>query len=279
MQNRGQYGVPEQPQYVVGRPPPQHIFAISHDNMSALSPSAAVHNRHAEHHPQHQHSHQQQVQYHHQHLHGPHPGHQPHPSLHPHQQQQQPQPHQTLSPHPAHAPHAPQHEHAQHPVHQPSPLQQVQQTTQQQQQLQQQQQAQAQAQAQAQQQAQHQMVQQLGLSGGPDSPEAPSPVGSRPSPTTNSKQLVTVEHDDEDMEDEGRSASGSRWPRQETLALIKLRSDMDANFRDSGLKGPLWEEVSRYVIVHEVQADFFPSFLPLPLCVLLHHLHHHHHHY
>jgi hypothetical protein len=103
------------------------------------------------------------------------------------------------------------------------------------------------------------MVQQLGLSGGPDSPEAPSPVGSRPSPTTNSKQLVTVEHDDEDMEDEGRSASGSRWPRQETLALIKLRSDMDANFRDSGLKGPLWEEVSRYVIVHEVQADFFPS--------------------
>ena len=78
---------------------------------------------------------------------------------------------------------------------------------------------------------------------------------------------MTVEHDDEDMEDEGRSASGSRWPRQETLALIKLRSDMDANFRDSGLKGPLWEEVSRYVIVHEVQADFFPSFPPPPsLC-------------
>ena len=98
------------------------------------------------------------------------------------------------------------------------------------------------------------MVQQLGLGGGPDSPEDPSPVGSRPSPTHNSKQVVTVEHDDEEMEDEGRSASasGSRWPRQETLALIKLRSDMDANFRDSGLKGPLWEELSRYVIVHEV---------------------------
>ncbi|PSS31715.1 Trihelix transcription factor GT-2 like [Actinidia chinensis var. chinensis] len=38
---------------------------------------------------------------------------------------------------------------------------------------------------------------------------------------------------------------GNRWPRQETLALLKVRSDMDAAFRDSSLKGPLWEEVSR----------------------------------
>lgn len=37
----------------------------------------------------------------------------------------------------------------------------------------------------------------------------------------------------------------NRWPRQETLALLKIRSDMDAVFRDSSLKGPLWEEVSR----------------------------------
>jgi hypothetical protein len=46
--------------------------------------------------------------------------------------------------------------------------------------------------------------------------------------------------------DEGRSAGGgNRWPRQETLALIQIRSELDANFRDSGLKGPLWEEVAR----------------------------------
>ncbi|KAL5069724.1 hypothetical protein RYX36_020611 [Vicia faba] len=38
---------------------------------------------------------------------------------------------------------------------------------------------------------------------------------------------------------------GNRWPRQETLALLKIRSDMDGVFRDSSLKGPLWEEVSR----------------------------------
>ena len=46
--------------------------------------------------------------------------------------------------------------------------------------------------------------------------------------------------------DEGRSAGGgNRWPRQETLALIQIRSELDASFRDSGLKGPLWEEVAR----------------------------------
>eukprot|EP00250_Pteridium_aquilinum_P009899 c19012_g2_i1 orf=1-2238(-) len=39
--------------------------------------------------------------------------------------------------------------------------------------------------------------------------------------------------------------SCSRWPRQETLALLQIRSNMDALFRDSALKGPLWEEVSR----------------------------------
>ncbi|CAJ1953114.1 unnamed protein product [Sphenostylis stenocarpa] len=41
------------------------------------------------------------------------------------------------------------------------------------------------------------------------------------------------------------SFGGNRWPRHETLALLKIRSDMDAVFRDSTLKGPLWEEVSR----------------------------------
>ncbi|KAJ9170248.1 hypothetical protein P3X46_018370 [Hevea brasiliensis] len=38
---------------------------------------------------------------------------------------------------------------------------------------------------------------------------------------------------------------GSRWPQQETLALLTIRSDMDAAFREAGLKAPLWDEVSR----------------------------------
>ncbi|CAN1801940.1 Trihelix transcription factor DF1 [Linum perenne] len=42
-----------------------------------------------------------------------------------------------------------------------------------------------------------------------------------------------------------RSFGGNRWPRQETLALLKIRTDMDATFRDASVKGPLWEDVSR----------------------------------
>ncbi|CAI9754418.1 unnamed protein product [Fraxinus pennsylvanica] len=45
--------------------------------------------------------------------------------------------------------------------------------------------------------------------------------------------------------DRSGGGGGNRWPRQETLALLKIRSDMDVAFRDSSLKGPLWEEVSR----------------------------------
>ncbi|KAI5654447.1 hypothetical protein M9H77_31634 [Catharanthus roseus] len=43
----------------------------------------------------------------------------------------------------------------------------------------------------------------------------------------------------------GGGGGGNRWPRQETLALLKIRSEMGVAFRDSSLKGPLWEEVSR----------------------------------
>ncbi|GMH21575.1 hypothetical protein Nepgr_023417 [Nepenthes gracilis] len=42
-----------------------------------------------------------------------------------------------------------------------------------------------------------------------------------------------------------RNSAGNRWPRQETIALLRIRSDMDLVFRDSTLKRPLWEEVSR----------------------------------
>lgn len=42
-----------------------------------------------------------------------------------------------------------------------------------------------------------------------------------------------------------RSSSGNGWPKQETLALIKIRSEMDFAFRDASAKGPLWDEVSR----------------------------------
>ncbi|OAY58455.1 hypothetical protein MANES_02G179200v8 [Manihot esculenta] len=53
------------------------------------------------------------------------------------------------------------------------------------------------------------------------------------------KSIIRVDEGDQ------MSYGSNRWPRQETLALLKIRSDMDSVFRDSNLKGPLWEEVSR----------------------------------
>ncbi|VAI47534.1 unnamed protein product [Triticum turgidum subsp. durum] len=46
--------------------------------------------------------------------------------------------------------------------------------------------------------------------------------------------------------DAGAGGSGSRWPREETVALIRIRSEMDGAFRNAALKAPVWEEVSRF---------------------------------
>ncbi|KAG1362248.1 trihelix transcription factor GTL1 [Cocos nucifera] len=96
----------------------------------------------------------------------------------------------------------------------------------------------------------------------PQLAEAASPISSRPPPpgtapralSTNFEELVPAVPgnfpDDEALAAAGEdvergTAPGNRWPRQETLALLKIRSDMDAAFREATLKGPLWEDVSR----------------------------------
>ncbi|KAH9328603.1 hypothetical protein KI387_000711, partial [Taxus chinensis] len=45
----------------------------------------------------------------------------------------------------------------------------------------------------------------------------------------------------------------SRWPRQETLTLLKIRSEMDSKFREATHKGPLWDEISRVLAEHGYQ--------------------------
>lgn len=60
-----------------------------------------------------------------------------------------------------------------------------------------------------------------------------------------------------------RFSGGSRWPREETLALLKIRSEMDSAFRDSALKAPLWDEVSRYAAL--LFSFFFYSFTLLTI--------------
>ncbi|XP_022722466.1 trihelix transcription factor GTL1-like [Durio zibethinus] len=85
--------------------------------------------------------------------------------------------------------------------------------------------------------------------------EAASPISSRPPATGNLDELMRLaigggdeEGDEGDQPGGGGAAGvsgGNRWPRQETLALLKIRSDMDATFHDATVKGPLWEDVSR----------------------------------
>ncbi|KAJ0974556.1 hypothetical protein J5N97_016521 [Dioscorea zingiberensis] len=87
---------------------------------------------------------------------------------------------------------------------------------------------------------------------GAEHAEAASPISSRP---PNFDELAPAvpgpAFQDEDSlaavgdEADRGGVPGNRWPRQETLALLKIRSDMDSAFRDATLKGPLWEEVSR----------------------------------
>lgn len=62
-------------------------------------------------------------------------------------------------------------------------------------------------------------------------------------------------------EEGDRSWAGNRWPRQETLALLKIRSDMDDAFRESSTKAPLWEEVSRSVDEFQLHSLAFISCL------------------
>ncbi|TXG50163.1 hypothetical protein EZV62_022687 [Acer yangbiense] len=73
--------------------------------------------------------------------------------------------------------------------------------------------------------------------------ESASPISSRPPASCNLEELMRLS--EEGDRSGGGVSSGNRWPRQETLALLRIRSDMDAAFRDATVKGPLWEDVSR----------------------------------
>ncbi|ONI21755.1 hypothetical protein PRUPE_2G086500 [Prunus persica] len=44
---------------------------------------------------------------------------------------------------------------------------------------------------------------------------------------------------------DGGNNMNYRWPRQETLTLLEIRSGLDSKFKETNQKGPLWDEVSR----------------------------------
>ncbi|KAJ4972068.1 hypothetical protein NE237_005167 [Protea cynaroides] len=43
----------------------------------------------------------------------------------------------------------------------------------------------------------------------------------------------------------GGDGGNGRWPRQETLTLLEVRSRLNPKFKEANQKGPLWDEVSR----------------------------------
>ncbi|KAL0316131.1 UNVERIFIED_CONTAM: Trihelix transcription factor PTL [Sesamum radiatum] len=43
----------------------------------------------------------------------------------------------------------------------------------------------------------------------------------------------------------GGDGGTGRWPRQETLTLLEIRSRLNPKFKEANQKGPLWDEVSR----------------------------------
>lgn len=44
----------------------------------------------------------------------------------------------------------------------------------------------------------------------------------------------------------GDGGATGRWPRQETLTLLEIRSRLDHKFKEANQKGPFWDEVSRF---------------------------------
>ena len=52
----------------------------------------------------------------------------------------------------------------------------------------------------------------------------------------------------------GEEGGNSRWPRQETLTLLEIRSRLDPKFKEANQKGPLWAEVSRYICMTELHS-------------------------
>ncbi|KAL0701985.1 hypothetical protein Bca4012_058107 [Brassica carinata] len=83
------------------------------------------------------------------------------------------------------------------------------------------------------------------LGGGTTTAEAPPQQSNDATATEAAAAAATVGAFEVSEEMNDRGFGGNRWPRQETVALLKIRSDMGIAFRDASVKGPLWEEVSR----------------------------------
>ncbi|KAL5809723.1 hypothetical protein ACOSQ3_030414 [Xanthoceras sorbifolium] len=70
-------------------------------------------------------------------------------------------------------------------------------------------------------------------------------TSSVPVTTTTSVSTPTLSGLDGEAVGFGGDGGTGRWPRQETLTLLEIRSRLDSKFKEANQKGPLWDEVSR----------------------------------
>ncbi|KAJ8641290.1 hypothetical protein MRB53_017984 [Persea americana] len=59
------------------------------------------------------------------------------------------------------------------------------------------------------------------------------------------RRVVEFRSDSSSVSGFEEGGGNGRWPRQETLTLLEVRSLLDHKFKEANHKGPLWDEVSR----------------------------------
>ncbi|XP_040991494.1 trihelix transcription factor PTL-like [Juglans microcarpa x Juglans regia] len=77
---------------------------------------------------------------------------------------------------------------------------------------------------------------------GHDSPSSVTPTTATATSSAAATLCGSVQMDSGWM---GYDMENTRWPRQETLTLLEIRSRLDSKFKETNQKGPLWDEVSR----------------------------------
>lgn len=65
-------------------------------------------------------------------------------------------------------------------------------------------------------------------------------------PSAQVQRVVEFRSDSSSVSGFEEGGGNGRWPRQETLTLLEVRSRLDHRFKEANHKGPLWDEVSRY---------------------------------
>ncbi|KAK8621066.1 hypothetical protein V6N13_067509 [Hibiscus sabdariffa] len=92
------------------------------------------------------------------------------------------------------------------------------------------------------------MMQMLGMQVGSTPNNNSDPMAVIPTVTSASTLSPSCGFDGDAATAFGGDGGTGRWPRQETLTLLEIRSGLDPKFKEANQKGPLWDEVSRIMM-------------------------------